>query len=248
MSEAEGVRALLKSHRSIRRFTDQSISQEIIDDIVECGQWAPTSHNVQAYSVICVRDKIKKQALARLCGNQRYIEECPVFFIFVADFFRHAQLCEANGTPFEVEETENLLVGAVDTALFAENVLLAARSYGLGGVMIGGIRNDAAQVAKLVNLPKWTVPIMGMCLGYPAQEPWQKPRIARAAIYHEDTYQIEQLPQQLQDYDTVSADYYRKRTNGHRTNGWSAGMTSYFGEIRRANLTDFIKSQGFSLK
>ncbi|WP_077623321.1 oxygen-insensitive NADPH nitroreductase [Sediminibacillus massiliensis] len=242
------VRTLIQSHRSIRRFEDKPVPQQVIDDLVESARWAPSSHNVQAYSIICIRNQSTKDKLQELCGNQRYIGQCPVFFVFVMDFYRHAVISEQNGSAFEVEEIENLLVGSVDTALAAENFLLAARSYGLGGVMIGGIRNEAAEVAKLLKLPKWTVPVMGMCIGYPDQQPWQKPRMVKQAVYHEEYYQTDELESQLAEYEQISADYYTKRTNGKRTDGWGKQMSAYFAKKRRANLTDFIKRQGFPLK
>ncbi|SDJ52886.1 oxygen-insensitive NADPH nitroreductase [Salimicrobium halophilum] len=248
MSDGEVIRTLIQSHRSIRRFKSEPVPQYIIDDLVESARWAPSSHNVQAYSIICIRDQDTKKNLQELCGNQSYIGQCPVFFVFVMDFYRHALVSERHDSAFEVEEVENLLVGAVDTALASENFLLAARSYGLGGVMIGGIRNQAAEVARLLKLPEWTVPVMGMCIGYPGQDPWQKPRIGREAIYHEEHYETHNLEQHLEAYEKTSAEYYWKRTNGQRIDSWSSQMASYFAVKRRAELTDFIKKQGFPLK
>lgn len=248
MMEENSLREIMKNHRSIRKFTDQDIPDEIIHELVECARWAPSSHNVQAYSVISVRNKETKKRLEELCGNQHYISQCPVFFVFVLDFYRHWVISQSNQSGFEMEEVENLLVGAVDTALFAENFYLAAKSFGLGGVMIGGIRNQAKEVASLLKLPKWTLPIMGMCLGYPDQSPWQKPRIGTSAIFHQEYYQTNHLEETLREYEERSSDYYNKRTNGRRTDGWGVQMTNYLSKRRRADLTHFIKEQGFSLK
>ncbi|WP_226037844.1 oxygen-insensitive NADPH nitroreductase [Aquibacillus saliphilus] len=248
MNANEQLRSLIKSHRSIRRFQSKVVPQSIIDDLVECARWAPSSHNVQSYSIICIRNQQTKEKLDKLCGNQSYISQCPVFFVFVMDFYRHAVISSAYQTSFEIEETENLLIGSVDTALVAENFLLSARSHGLGGVMIGGIRNEAEEVAKLLKLPKWTLPIMGMCVGYPDQHPWQKPRITKSSIYHEEYYQTDNLNVDLAKYEHITEDYYTNRTNGKKTDGWGKQMSVYFSKVRRAKLTKFIKDQGFSLK
>lgn len=248
MNQHEAIRHLMKEHRSIRRFKDKAVSQAIIDDLIECAQWAPSSHNVQAYSIICIRNKDTKQELKTLCGDQSYISECPVFFVFVMDFYRHSVISACQKEGFEINETENILVGAVDTALVAENFLLAARSYGLGGVMIGGIRNEAEEVAKLLKLPPYTVPIMGMCVGYPDQAPEQKPRLLKPTIYHEEVYQLEGLTDNLSTYNQISEAYYLKRANSKKNTGWIKQMQAYFGKIRRAKLTKFINDQGFSLK
>src|SRR3954447_24496314 len=79
---------LLQSHRSIRRYKDQPIPSEILQEVVTAAQWAPSSHNVQAYSIIVVDDEKKKKVLSEVAGSQKYVEVCPVFLVFCADFYR----------------------------------------------------------------------------------------------------------------------------------------------------------------
>lgn len=241
------VTRLIQSHRSIRKYKNEPISQEVLSEILNCAQWAPSSHNVQAYSVIVVRSVETKRQLSALCGNQKWVEECPVFLVFCADFYRLQQACKMHGQTIAVDEVENLLVGAVDTALAAENVLLAARSHGLGGVMIGGIRNNPRGVAEVLGLPPLTIPIMGMCLGYPAQEVQQKPRLPMRAVIHEEHYQAEGLQEALEEYERISADYYAQRTNGQRSEGWTRQMADYVNKPRRSHVTSFIREQGMRL-
>lgn len=239
---------LLQSHRSIRKYTDEPIAKEILEELFEAAQWAPSSHNVQAYSIIAVENKRIKQEITKYCGNQKYIENCPVFLVFCTDFYRLKQACDMYGTNFEVAEVENLLVGAVDTALVAENVMIAARSYGLGGVMIGGIRNQPDKISELLDLPELVIPIMGMCLGYPAQDVWQKPRLPKRVVVHHDKYKTDHILGGLEEYEAISADYYTRRTNGLRTDGWTKQMADYLAVPRRPNLSKFIKSKGFDFK
>lgn len=240
---------LLQSHRSIRSYKEEPIPGNILDEILTSAQWAPSSHHVQAYSIIVVDDQEKKKVLSEIAGSQKYVEECPIFLVFCADFYRLSLTCEMWDTNFEIQEVENLLVAAVDTALAAENALIAARSFGLGGVMIGGIRNNPSKVRDLLILPKYTIPIMGMCLGYPSQEPWQKPRTPKGAVVHYNQYQSkEKIVEGLSRYEEISSDYYKKRTNGTRHDGWTKQMAEYLSKPRRVHLKDFIKEQGFNLE
>jgi nitroreductase len=240
---------LLQSHRSIRRYTDKPIPKEILEEILTSAQWAPSSHHVQAYSIIIVDDQEKKKVLSEVAGSQRYVAECQVFLVFCADFYRLSLACEMWDTKFEVDEVENLLVAGVDTALAAENALIAARSYGLGGVMIGGIRNNPERVKELLGLPNYTIPIMGMCLGYPNQEPWQKPRTPKEVVVHYNQYRPkEKIIEGLELYEEISADYYKRRTNGARQEGWTKQMAKYLSNPRRVHLKDFIKKQGFNFE
>jgi nitroreductase len=239
---------LIQSHRSIRRYTEEPISDEILGNILNSAQSAPSSHNVQAYSVIVVKNKETKRKLSELCGAQKWVETCPVFLVFCADFYRLKATCDMHATNFEIHEVENLIVGAVDTALAAENVLLSARSYGLGGVMIGGIRNHPEGVVDILKLPPLTIPIMGMCLGYPSDDPWQKPRLPQKVVVHEEFYQTDHLIAGLEEYEAISADYYTRRTAGKRTEGWTKQMAEYLSKPRRASLKQFIMNQGIELK
>lgn len=239
---------LIQSHRSIRKYSDDRIPEEILQELYRSAQWAPSSHNVQAYSIIAVKNQEVKKKLSELCGEQRWVETCPVFLVMCADFYRLRLTCEMLGTSFEIHEVENLLVGAVDTALAAQNILLAARSFGLGGVMVGGIRNQPERVAEVLQLPPLTIPIMGICLGYPADEPWQKPRLPQNMVVHEEIYRTDHMISGLEEYEAVSADYYTSRTGGKRTSGWTKQMAEYLSKPRRQHLKSFIVSQGIALK
>ena len=243
---------LITSHRSTRKYTDQPIADEILTALFDAAQWAPSSHLVQAYSIIVVKNQEMKQKLSELCaqagGSQKYVATCPVFFVFCADYHRLKMTCDMHETAFEIDEVENLIVGAVDTALAAENVLLAARSFGLGGVMIGGIRNNPDDIVELLKLPRYTIPMMGLCLGYPAEDPGQKPRLPQRVVVHEEVYNEKFLAEGLEEYESITSDYYSKRTNGRVTTGWTHQMAQYLSHPRRAYLKDFIVRQGIGLK
>ncbi|MCM3713749.1 oxygen-insensitive NADPH nitroreductase [Alkalihalobacillus oceani] len=242
------VTQLLQSHRSIRRYTDESIPEAVLNDILRSGQWAPSSHNVQAYSIIAVKDPGKKQALSNVCAGQKYVANCPVFLVLCVDYYRLYQAGVMNNLPLNIEETNDLVVGAVDTALVGENILIAARSHGLGGVMIGEIRNNFDEVAALLKLPPYTFPLFGMCLGYPAEIPEQKPRLPANVVIHEETYQTEHIPTGLLEYEKRSAAYYTKRTNGRKTTGWTKQISDYMSRQRGIKLKEFILKQGYGLK
>jgi nitroreductase len=236
---------LLQSHRSIRAFTSEKVSKGMIEEISESGRWAPTSHHVQAYSIVVVTDQQKKDTLSELCGSQKYVADCPVFFVICADYNRLKKASDKHGAPLEVRGIEQVLVGAVDAALVAENMLIAARSYGLGVVMIGGIRNLPDQVSELLDLPDYTFPVMGLCIGYPDQNPAQKPRLPKAGAVHYETYQHDQITSSLAQYDEEMKQYYTERTNGTRKTTWTEMMAAHHSTPKRAHLDQFLKNQGF---
>lgn len=237
---------LIQSHRSTRRYSDKPITDEILKEIFTSAQWAPSSHNVQAYSIIVVNDTEKRKRISGASGSQIYIEEAPVFLVFCADMYRLSLTTEMHGSEFKVKEIENVLVASVDVALAAQNAFLTARSLGIEGVMIGGVRNNPEQIKEILNLPKYTIPIMGMCLGYPEERNWQKPRTPQEILVHYDEYNhVEDVLQGLREYEEISADYYTRRTKGQKTTGWTKQMSEYLSEPRRPQLVNFILEQGF---
>jgi len=197
---------LLCSHRSIRAFTDQAISAEQREAIIAAAQSASTSSFLQCSSIIRITDPALRQQLVTLTGGQQWVADAAEFWVFCADFNRHLQICP----DAQLGRAEQLLLGCVDTALMAQNAMVAAESLGLGGVFIGGIRNNIAQVTELLGLPKFVLPLFGFCIGYPSAVPDIKPRLPQAMLVHENQYQPVD-PQVLADYDSRTAIYYEQR-------------------------------------
>ncbi|HBV40669.1 MAG TPA: oxygen-insensitive NADPH nitroreductase, partial [Erwinia sp.] len=161
---------LLCSHRSIRSFTDQPIGEAERAAIIAAAQGASSSSFLQCSSIIRITDKAMRAKLVELTGGQKYVGQAAEFWVFCADFNRHQQICPEA----QLGLAEQLLLGCVDTALMGQNALVAAESLGLGGVYIGGIRNGIAEVTELLGLPKFVLPLFGLCLGWPEQTPQLK--------------------------------------------------------------------------
>lgn len=242
------VTQLIKSHSSVRKYKDQPILDEVLKDIFTAAQWAPTSHNFQAYSIIVVKDPKARSKVSELCKGQRWIEECPVFLVFCIDYHRLNLACEKNGINLDINTVDNLLVGCVDTVLAVENAHIAAKSYGLGGVMIGAVRNNAEQLAEFLKLPHYVIPLVGMTLGYPDEEPQQKPRLPQNAVVHYEFYHEDNIRPAMEEYETLTEDYYTRRTNGQRTEGWSKIISNHFTKQTRPHMKDFIIRQGFNVE
>lgn len=237
--------ALLNRHRSIRRFKPDPIPEEHLHAIIQSAQRAPTSSNMQAYSVIAVTDPDKKAQLAQLAGNQAYVAECPVFLVWCADLHRLKAACEAEGGADVPPTTEMFIIATVDTALAAQNANVAAESLGLGACCIGGIRNNPGQVCELLALPDLVYPVFGMCLGYPAEEPTQRPRLPMRAVLHRDRYNDASYPDSIAEYNGRLRDYMLTRKGGGRDTTWSKEMAARLGKNQRLHMKPFLTNRGF---
>ena len=235
---------LILSHRSIRQFTPEPVSAEQLDQILSAAQSAASSSFLQANSIIRVTDKGLRATLAELAGHQAYVVEAAEFLVFCADYHRHSQIVPEARTGF----VEQLMIGAIDGALMAQNALLAAQSLGLGGVYIGGIRNHPAEVSELLGLPHQVIPLFGLCLGHPAQQPEQKPRLPRGLVVHQERYQHELDRGLLARYDQQIADYYQARSSNNKQQTWSGQIRAILGKESRPFMLGFLQSRGFNLK
>lgn len=241
--------ALLKSHTSVREYTDEGIPDDVLHELLRAGQHAASSHFVQAYSVIHVTDADKKEQLAGLSRNHIQIETAPVTLVFCADLKRlEIASTKLHDMPFEGGTAENLIVPVVDTAIFAQNFVIAAESKGYGICYIGGVRNDIAGVSKLLGLPDYVVPLFAMTVGVPAKKNEVKPRLPLSAILHENTYDDSEYEAILKEYDQTMQTYYHKRSSNQKDSQWTDVMARFFRRPRREYMKGFLEGKGFFRK
>ena len=239
---------LLQSHKSIRKYTDKPIEEEKLQEIIKSAQCASTSSFIQAYSIVSVENKENRKRISELAGNQAYIVESPVFLIFCADLSRLERACESSGFEFDGGYTESFVVATVDAALVAQNTMIAAEALGLGGVYIGGIRNNPDKIADILRLPKNCYPLVGMCLGYPAENPDKKERLPIEVVFKKDEYIPSEEEEKLSEYDERIKLYYNARTSGQRQDTWSGQVAEKLQRNRRPHMKKFLEDRGFMLK
>jgi nitroreductase len=231
------------AHRSVRRFQSRPLEPGQLESLIRCGQAAATSSFVQAYSVVRVTRGDARAAIAAASGGQVWIERAAEFLVFCADLRRIDGACRNSGLGGLEGYAEHSVVALVDVSLMAQNVLLAAESIGLGGVFIGGIRNDPDVVVAQLGLPEWVVPVFGMCLGWPDEDNEVKPRMPVDMVLHQDCYQDPSV-EQMADYDNAMAAYYRSRSSNSRMTDWSTPVAQAMQNKKREHMLAFLQSQG----
>jgi nitroreductase len=190
-----------------------------------------------------VTDPALREQLVGLTGGQKHVAQAAEFWVFCADFNRHLQICPQA----QLGLAEQLLLGVVDTAMMAQNALTAAESLGLGGVYIGGIRNSIEEVTALLQLPKHVLPLFGLCLGWPADNPDVKPRLPAALVVHENRYQPVDK-EVLAQYDEELAHYYLTRGTNNRRDTWSDHIQRTIIKENRPFILDYLHKQGWATR
>ncbi|NOU69130.1 NADPH-dependent oxidoreductase [Paenibacillus sp. LMG 31461] len=238
----------LINHRSIRNYTDQSVSDQDLRMIIESVQAAASSINGQQVTVISIQNPKTKSKIAELSGNQSWIEQAPVFLLFCADFYRAKIAAELNGEQLVVTDSaESIIVGSTDVGLAMGNAIATAESLGLGIVPIGGVRRQPLELIELLGLPEYVFPVSGLVVGHPVDTSDKKHRLPQAAVWHKETYNTE-LKGLIKQYDDEVSVYMEKRTNGKETRNWSQTVSSIYNRIYYPLVRDMLEKQGFEFK
>lgn len=235
---------IIKNHRSIRNYLDKDVPDALLTEILKAAQAMPTSINGQQISIIVVKDKDKREEIAKLTGDQSWISQAPVFLVFVADFYKTNLASEKNGIKEIIHESmEGTLVGTFDAGLAMGAAIIAAESLGLGIVPIGAVRRKPNEMIKLLDLPQYTYPLVGLVVGYPVDASAQKPRLPYNAMVHMETYQKEGLTAVINEYDETMADYYSQR--GDKDSNWSKQVANAYKQVYFPEVYSTLKKQGF---
>lgn len=235
----------LKNHRSFRQYSDQPVEPEKLMTIIESAQAAPSWVHGQQVSIIAIKDPARKQQLSALCGNQKHVAAAPVFLVFCMDFYRAKLASELEGKSFEAaKDVDVLLVGATDVGISLSNAIAAAESMGLGIIPIGGIRRNTADVIDLLQLPEYVFPIVGLCVGYPAEEVSQKPRLPMEVVFHEEQYNPD-VQELLKAYNQTYREFMQQQ--GLTSRDWTSTIAHFYelnpeyGDAKRT-----LRNQGFT--
>ena len=247
------VTACLLSHRSVRGFLPDALPEGTLETLVAAAQSASSSSNLQTWSVMAVHDPVKKAALAKIASNQKHIEQCPLFLVWLADVSRNERLGTAEKLTLEtIPHFETYLVAAIDAALAAQNATVAAESLGLSMVYIGALRNDPIEVGRLLNLPPGVMGVFGMCVGYPLPTVTNevKPRLPQSAILYHDTYSTATESADRAAYDARMAAFSQRHEMTQDT--WTKRVIGRMGKIAamagRDKLVSILHTMGFPLR
>lgn len=248
-----GVLANLLSHRSVRAYRPDPVPARTVETLVAAAQSAPSSSNLQTWSVVVVEDRARKARLSEFAGGQKHIVEAPLFLVWLADLSRAQRLAARSAHPDEgLHFLETFLVAVIDAALAAQNAVVAAESLGLGSVYIGAIRNKPSAVAEELGLPPNVVAAFGLCVGYPdAARPAQvKPRLRQDVVIHHERYSDAGDEMGIAAYDATLRGF--QESEGLPAIGWVEAVLKRLGSVRALNgrdrLVEEVRALGFPLK
>lgn len=238
------------NHKTIREFKDEKLSKEIIDQLFEVAMRTPTSSNMQASTIIRVTDKEKKKAIAEVC-KQEYVARAPELLIFVADSYRNFRIGQSKGyDENSAKDMDKFFSSFTDACITAQNIVNAAEAMDLGAVYFGSVLNDAEKIIEILALPELTMPVVGLGIGYPNQEPQLKPRMEMKLRVFENSYKVfDNYLEAIKDYDEEMQTYYDLRQANKKTDSFSNQVVTKFKGVipKRSEMLNIMKKQGYDL-
>lgn len=152
---------VLRKRHSIRKFRDKKISKKIIERILELANLSPSAGNLQARSVVIVRDRKMKEKLSEAALRQGFILEAPVVFIICANLEESAKKYGERGRE---------LYAIQDATIFGAYLQLAITSLGLVSCWVGAL--DEIELKKILGLPEGVKPIAVIPTGFADETPY----------------------------------------------------------------------------
>ncbi len=195
----------LVEHRSIRKFKKKEIDENILNQILNAGCRASTTGNMQVYSIIITKDEKRKEELCKFHFGQAMVKEAPVVLTFCADFNRFNKWCKLRNAEPGYDNFLSFITASIDALIAAQNVAIAAESYGLGICYLGTTIYMADKIIDFLECPEGVVPITTIVIGYPDEKPELADRLPLNGIVHNEKYK---------DYDneTIEAIYKEKES------------------------------------
>ncbi|MDC9837550.1 NADPH-dependent oxidoreductase [Rhizobium binxianense] len=243
----------LLSHRSVRHYLPAPVPHEAVELAIAAAQSAPSSSNLQAWSVVAVEDAGRRSRLNAVAGNQRQIAQAPLLLIWLADLARPRAIATERGSTADgLDYIESFVLGVIDAALAAQNAVVALESLGLGTCYIGAIRNDPETVSRELSLPDGVFPVFGLTVGFPdpAVPAGVKPRLAQSTVLHRETYRPELRQDDLADYNLVLRSFQSEQSMPRID--WTDQVLSRIGTVEslkgRHVLGEVARKLGFKLK
>ena len=244
------------SHRSCRSFSDEPVSEKLLNVLLAAAFSAPSKSDLQQRSVIVVRDSQKKNRISQLSPSIGWIDHAPVFMVWCGDNRRIRRVSAWRKHHFANDHLDTFMNAAVDAGIAMQTMVIAAESVGLGCCPVSQVRDQVRPLSAELGLPEWVFPVAGLCLGWPNEAPKLSMRLPLEVTVHVDKYNDENLIADVESYDIrreklePTPDLKQRMTAEYgicENYGWSEDRSRQYAQPQRHDFGSYIRNQGFDL-
>ena len=241
----------LLTRRTIRKYSDKTVSEELLNQLMGEAARTQTMGNLQLYSVVVTRSPEMKARLAPAHFNQPMVTEAPVVLTVCADFNRTTRWCEERQATPGYDNMLSFLNAAIDALLYTQTLCNLMDEQGLGYCYLGTTVYMPQMIIDTLQLPRLVMPVATLTVGWPAEEPPLSDRLPLESFVHQETYH---------DYTADDIDRYytakeQLEENRHFVSiNHKQTLAQVFTDIRytksdneamSATLLDTLRRQGF---
>ena len=241
----------LLTRRTIRKYTDQPVGDELLNRLMTEAARTQTMGNLQLYSVVVTRSEEMKQRLAPAHFNQPMVTEAPVVLTICADFNRTSQWARCRKAEPGYDNLLSFQNAATDALLYTQTLCNLMDEEGLGYCYLGTTIYMPQLIIDTLQLPQLTFPVATLTVGWPAEEPPLSDRLPLQSFVHSETYK-DYTPEAI---DTYYNDKEQLEENRHFVEiNHKETLAQVFTDIRytkkdnealSASLLETLRRQGF---
>ena len=234
-----------------RLYRTDPVEMTLIRTLCGIALSAPSKSDLQQRDILIVTDPEIRARLDAMTGFA-WQPAAPVLLIFLANHARFHLLHEMAGVPMANDHLDGFFNASVDAGIVLSAFVTAAERVGLGTCPLSVLRNHAAELSALLDLPDRVLPVAGLTVGWPARPHRISPRLSLDATVHENRFR--QTPEQIAEYDrrraTVHAFAQREpeRWGGEKADyGWSDDKARQYADPQRSDWGAFVRGKKFRL-
>ena len=178
----------LLTRRTIRKYTDKDVSNELLNRLMTEAARTQTMGNLQLYSVVVTRSPEMKKQLAPAHFGQPMVTEAPVVLTVCADFNRTSFWARCRKAEPGYDNFLSFMNAATDALLYTQTLCNLMDEEGLGYCYLGTTVYQPQQIIDVLHLPKLTMPVATLTVGWPAEEPPLSDRLPLKSFVHQERY------------------------------------------------------------
>ncbi|MBQ5607165.1 MAG: nitroreductase family protein [Prevotella sp.] len=241
----------IETRRSIRKYSDKEISNEMLNRLLTMAARTQTMGNLQLYSVVVTRDKDMKEKLAPAHFNQPMVKGAPVVLTICADFRRTTVWAENRKATPGYDNLLSFINAASDALLYTQTLCNLAEEEGLGCCYLGTTVYMPQMIIDVLQLPSLVMPVATITMGWPDENPPLTDRLPTDSFVHNETYQ-DYTPQDIDRFyaekEALPENKHFVEVNGKETLAQvftDCRYTKKDNEAMSEELLAALKRQGF---
>lgn len=240
-----------KNRRTVRKFTGRDVPDSLLFDLIDKAAKAPTTGGMQLYSVVVTREREILDRILPAHFNQPAATGAKVLLTIVADFNRFEKWCLQRGAEPGFDNFQSFVAAMLDATIFSQQLNTLLETEGLGVCYLGTTTYNAPAIGEALKLPRLTVPVVTLAVGWPDGEAPDAERLPAGALIHDEVYhdytseRIEEIFAEKESLDVnrkfVAENNLPTLAHVFTDVRYPASNAQHFSEV----FIDYIEQQGF---